>query len=197
VSNVFPNLIFCDEISTTSIIATKNATGKQTLLLFLLKEAVSALIIHHTNMPLRRASYTKFHVGSAFFIGCCVGSLLLTAVHVSHLDQLGDIRSVSSVHHSLKAKHQQQDVILHALEISKKAKHGNTNKQKNIAANHDNEVHPVAGLQCEEHGGPALPKDAQEMVYWRDIPEDNGWTSPFRDITERRYLTFVPDGGGW
>lgn len=58
--------------------------------------------------------------------------------------------------------------------------------------------HAVAGLQCSAHGGPDLVGDSSEMVYWRDLPEDNKRTSPFYDASsQRRYLTFEPDGGGW
>jgi hypothetical protein len=73
----------------------------------------------------------------------------------------------------------------------------NKNKNKNnIAANHDNVVHPVAGLDCSEHGGPSK-ESAHEMVYWRDLPADNEWRSPFHKSDTRQYLTFLPDGGGW
>lgn len=54
----------------------------------------------------------------------------------------------------------------------------------------------LAGLQCEPHGGPAN-EVSQEMVYWQDIPQDNKHQSPFRNLGERRYLTFEPDQGGF
>lgn len=66
-----------------------------------------------------------------------------------------------------------------------------------LAANHNNLVHPVAGLDCSEHDGPNRMEDAQEMAYWRDIKPDNSWTSPFLKKDKRQYLTFEPDGGGW
>ena len=37
--------------------------------------------------------------------------------------------------------------------------------------------------------------DAQEMVYWSDIPSDNAHVSPF--FSPHFFLTFEPDGGGW
>jgi hypothetical protein len=157
----------------------------------------------------RRAVYSRFHVASAFFVGCCAGSLLLTAVHISHLDNFQQIAAnaadgKSSHHHPIKAQHRAHHppVVVVKVEeaeaIPEKGSVAVPSKPKlNIAANHDNVVHPVAGLQCDEHGGPHA-EAAQEMVYWRDIPEDNAWTSPFlkKDGT-RQYLTFEPDGGGW
>eukprot|EP00536_Pseudo-nitzschia_multiseries_P003175 jgi/Psemu1/236458/estExt_Genewise1.C_470075 len=41
------------------------------------------------------------------------------------------------------------------------------------------------------------------MVYWRDIPTDARYVPPFyrinhrKNSTERKYMTFEPDGGGW
>jgi len=69
--------------------------------------------------------------------------------------------------------------------------------KKKLAANLDNFVHPVAGLDCTEHAGPLNIEDAQEMVYWEDIPADSEWESPFLKKDKRQYLTFEPDGGGW
>jgi hypothetical protein len=55
--------------------------------------------------------------------------------------------------------------------------------------------HDVAGLDCSAHGGGG--QAAQEMVYWKDLPLDNEFVSPFRSSERRQYLTFEPDGGGW
>jgi hypothetical protein len=53
------------------------------------------------------------------------------------------------------------------------------------------------GLSCDRFGGPALA-DAQEMVYWRDIPSDNRHVSPLKKRDgPPQYLTFEPDFGGW
>lgn len=65
------------------------------------------------------------------------------------------------------------------------------------SSSHNNHVlHDVAGLDCSAHGGPSNDL-AQEMVYWRDLPKDSAFVSPFHDKQTRRYLTFEPDGGGW
>jgi hypothetical protein len=59
----------------------------------------------------------------------------------------------------------------------------------------------VAGLQCHDHGGPTDSLAAEEMVYWRDIPKDATFASPFRSTTSslarNQYLTFEPDQAGW
>jgi hypothetical protein len=159
----------------------------------------------------RRSHFSRFHVVAAFFVGCCVGSLFLTVVHISHLDnfQQSVTQDVSVPYQNPLKQHQQQLQHLHDTEIKEQAateavpgKNGvGRNKPKrnnNIAANHDNVVHPVAGLHCEEHGGPSSAVVAEEMVYWRDIPQDTAWKSPFlKTDGTRQYLTFEPDGGGW
>ena len=52
-------------------------------------------------------------------------------------------------------------------------------------------VHQVAGLTCQKHGGPASEDAVNEMVYWRDIPQDAAFVSPLR-ADEEQYLTFEP-----
>jgi hypothetical protein len=52
--------------------------------------------------------------------------------------------------------------------------------------------HKVAGLSCAKYGGPS-DEIAAEMVYWRDIPSDAKFVSPFkRARSETQYLTFEP-----
>ena len=75
-----------------------------------------------------------------------------------------------------------------------------TNSGTDSAANTqpvDDEVHKVAGLSCTKHGGPS-DELASEMVYWKDIPEDASYVSPFREYgPAKKYLTFEPDEGGF
>ena len=66
----------------------------------------------------------------------------------------------------------------------------------------------VAGLSCAAHGGPP-DEVSQEMVYWRDIPDDSHHMSPLhrnrhpekeqKQQPEKQsfaeYLTFEPDRG--
>jgi hypothetical protein len=161
----------------------------------------------------RRSHFSRFHVAAAFFIGCCAGSLLLTAVHMAHLNsfQHSVTQDASSTYHHPLKEHQHQHQQIHDAvdkdaerkeQVASKAPPEKntvtvTKAKQNIAANHDNVVHPVAGLKCDEHGGPSA-QAAQEMVYWRDIPQDNAWKSPFlKTDGTRQYLTFEPDGGGW
>lgn len=55
-------------------------------------------------------------------------------------------------------------------------------------------IHEVAGLNCEDHGGPSNDI-AAEMIFWNDIKSDAEYKSPFYD--EEKYITFEPDGGGF
>lgn len=58
--------------------------------------------------------------------------------------------------------------------------------------------HPkIAGLSCDRFGGPS-EEIASEMVYWRDIPKDAAFVSPYkRTDGQKQYLTFEPDEGGF
>ncbi|VEU43793.1 unnamed protein product [Pseudo-nitzschia multistriata] len=71
------------------------------------------------------------------------------------------------------------------------------------------EQHKIANLNCGAYGGPS-DEDAEEMVYWEDIPTDALHMSPFHaEHPERKqqenqqpqhvsqFLTFEPDAGGW
>jgi hypothetical protein len=55
----------------------------------------------------------------------------------------------------------------------------------------------IAGLNCDRFGGPS-EEIAAEMVYWRDIPNDAQFHSPFAKYgPSPKYLVFEPDEGGW
>ena len=55
----------------------------------------------------------------------------------------------------------------------------------------------IAGLNCDRFGGPEEDV-AAEMVYWRDIPSDSHFASPYANYgASPKYLTFEPDEGGW
>ena len=61
----------------------------------------------------------------------------------------------------------------------------------------------LAQLNCEVYGGPSNRNATQEMVYWKDIPDDSHYQSLFyRANTKKKngqkyYMTFEPDQGGW
>ena len=60
-------------------------------------------------------------------------------------------------------------------------------------------AHNLGGLSCAAYGGPS-DEIAAEMVYWRDIPQDSDYMSPFKHKKKDgpvQYMTFEPDGGGW
>ena len=59
--------------------------------------------------------------------------------------------------------------------------------------------HPVAHLNCADHGGPNNQKIIDEMVFWSDIPSDSSYLSPMHPLNDpytpddtERFLTFEP-----
>ena len=142
----------------------------------------------------KRRFYNRFHILGAFLLGCCFATAGISMFHFSVLSELHDI-SVGSSDSLATTVHHPAAVAKVHIEKAKET----AGKQQILAANHASLVHPVAGLDCSEHDGPAEADFAKEMVYWRDIPTDNSWTSPFKktDPSDRQYLTFEPDGGGW
>ena len=72
----------------------------------------------------------------------------------------------------------------------------NTVSKDDLKISH-HQHHQIAGLSCERYGGPS-DEIAAEMVYWRDIPKDAKYKSPFANYGPNpKYLTFEPDEGGW
>lgn len=72
-----------------------------------------------------------------------------------------------------------------------------TKAQSSTATSNTNQhEHRLAGLNCEKWGGPS-DEEAQEMVYWEDIPSDAHHVSPFKMPGISQYMTFEPDSGGW
>ncbi len=73
--------------------------------------------------------------------------------------------------------------------------------------------HSHAALNCSRHGGPHSEEELSEIIYWRDIPSDALFVSPFylkenkksfQEISnpsisyrKPKYLTFEMDGSGW
>jgi hypothetical protein len=71
----------------------------------------------------------------------------------------------------------------------------NTNNESGPSAAAD---HSLAGLSCRDHGGPSEEIAADTMVYWRDIPSDSDYVSPYAKYgPEIKYLTVEPDEGFW
>ena len=55
---------------------------------------------------------------------------------------------------------------------------------------------PLGRLRCEIYGGPS-DKAAQEMVYWRDIPQDDAHKNVFRSAKQRKFVSMEADAGGF
>ena len=81
----------------------------------------------------------------------------------------------------------------------------NDNAIQSSVENDPNQPHPVAHLNCADHGGPTNDqKIIDEMVFWSDIPSDASYLSPMHPLNDpytpddtERFLTFEPDHGGW
>jgi len=75
-----------------------------------------------------------------------------------------------------------------------KEKKGAKDTEEHMLISNNGEHHPIAGLSCADHGGPA-DDIASEMIFWSDIESDSVYKSTFYD--EEKYITFEPDHGGW
>mmetsp|Transcript_14561 Transcript_14561/g.40453 ORF Transcript_14561/g.40453 Transcript_14561/m.40453 type:complete len:598 (+) Transcript_14561:130-1923(+) len=142
----------------------------------------------------RSNRYNRIHVIGAFLLGCCFASTVTIFFNFTALSTLDDQSSEAvSIHQKAAGS---ELIPVRGQEEPRSQLSKSTTAIQKLAANHNNIVHPVAGLDCSHHDGPNLAEDAQEMAYWRDIQADNSWTSPFKKTT-RQYLSFEPDGGGW
>ena len=124
----------------------------------------------------------------AWLVACCVAtgmvnvwyghsSVLVTSV--SRFDGFQQSRS-SAPNHLLHEPHNEE----------------NEPPERQHSPIHPNDTtKTLATLDCRPYGG---PNNAQEMVYWYDIPSDSLYTSPLSPRRQQKqYMTFEPDGGGW
>jgi len=70
-----------------------------------------------------------------------------------------------------------------------------TFEEYDIGTDDVEEEHRIAGLSCEKYGYKLRTDVLHELIYWRDIPDDSNYKSPFYD--EEKFLAFQPDEGGW
>ena len=82
---------------------------------------------------------------------------------------------------------------------SKKVEDAGKDQSRRRQGGFGNEDHSIAGLNCQDHGGPNDDQDViEEMIYWKDYPTDSQFQSPYKEYGPRdKYLTFEPDEGGW
>lgn len=134
-----------------------------------------------TKQAQRRKKKSVFNVALVFLLICCFITLSVTLLHGS------------MVHNLSPSTHVLDSLLL--LDSSNNDNNGNINVDTNSNnINVDEEIAPLAGLDCTAYGGPSNEK-ATEMVYWSDIPSDNEHVSPF--YSPDKYMTFEPDAGGW
>jgi hypothetical protein len=131
-----------------------------------------------------------------------------TAIHVAMAEfKVHGVNGVGVGGHRKKkaSSHQKNEPLKQPQQQQQQQQRGHLDELDHADAhlNHPAEVNagdPVLSyLSCDKYGGP--PNEyAQEMVYWSDIPSDAAFVSPFHTMTqesERKYMTFEPDGGGW
>ena len=107
--------------------------------------------------------------------------------------------------HTKRADEQKRLEEFHHKELEKH----HAEQEKSESLHHEPEnggeiVHQIANLNCDAFGGPSK-EQAQEMVYWEDIPQDAQYMSPFHrkklkgggKLSMTQFLTFEPDHGGW
>lgn len=166
---------------------------------------------HH--LMLRQRKWGRFILIPSLILCTCA----LGAWNVAYLREMA---TKSQLDHSIaqqQRQQQQQQAQLERQSVQQKKNAQTTNNKEETdpqaeeesksedapvaSPNDENEVdatsHRIAGLNCEKYGGPSK-EIASEMVYWRDIPKDAAFVSPFANYgASPKYLTFEPDEGGW
>jgi hypothetical protein len=150
---------------------------------------------------------TRFLLASiATTIAALIVLNAVTSLNVSSTDP----SSFSLEHHlsssksirSLNGGGQQSNEKSNERPPKKEEKANTTNFQQEESKSVDDHGnhHVVSGLDCTKYGGPSNDV-AAEMIYWRDIPTDAVFASPFAKLSgegnAKKYLTFEPDEGGW
>ena len=134
----------------------------------------------------QRRRYAIYSHSAIFLLGCCATTMVFNFYHASIIH-----RNHSGTDHHWNAFAQK-----HLQNPQSSPKQQPQPQQSKPKSKH----HSVAGLHCQPYGGPSSDI-AQEMVYWKDIPNDSHYRSPFYNKNDndqqQRYLTFEPDGGGW
>jgi len=152
-----------------------------------------------------------FQVAVTIVLGiCCAVFLNLFVLNRGAYDSStllmapANLESKNSVVSSGSTSSQQEFIPLAAITTNDQQQNGEVfvrsaeekwpkSDESSVALNH----HKVAGLSCREFRGPAASA-SNEMVYWKDIPKDANFESPYKRVgPEVKYLTFEPDEGGW
>lgn len=139
---------------------------------------------------------------------CCVVSATMNFYHLMH-EQAATSSSNPALHHDSSAIH---PGIKSSFQVSlkrTKGKHIKEQEERVGAEEKENireekphfeesKTNVLGTLSCEKYGGPSA-LEAQEMVYWHNIPSDERYKSPFRARKgqQKKFMTFEPDGGGW
>jgi hypothetical protein len=148
------------------------------------KEATMAMMGHLSSRKNNGASFlVKYFVVVVILFGCF--SLLLSVRFPEiHFREAGMLNN---------------ELVGHSVEESfNKLKHHGMVESILV---HDNHEHGssslLPGLNCGKWGGPS-EEQAQEMVYWKDIPSDAQYVSHFHDFNgPTQYMSFEIDLAGF
>lgn len=139
------------------------------------------------------SSPTSFSAKAIVFLTLCsFVTLAVTLFHGSIVHNL----SAQSVHEDFYYKHLAGHPHDRIPQTSSEGGAELSENKKRIMKEQPMRTDGLAGLNCDAYGGPSA-EAAEEMVYWKDIPSDSAYVSPFYEPDNIRYLTFEPDGGGW
>jgi hypothetical protein len=133
---------------------------------------------------------------------CCLLSVAMNFLHhdtfVHHSPDTAIARAMAEFknHHRKPKRITQEDILEEQLIQNQGRDEREQQNQDDIEVVDVNDIRQntgiLAGLSCNDFGGPT---ETDHMVYWRNIPADETFVSPFRSEGRRQYLTFEPDGG--
>eukprot|EP00531_Pseudo-nitzschia_arenysensis_P014738 CAMPEP_0116127870 /NCGR_PEP_ID=MMETSP0329-20121206/7062_1 /TAXON_ID=697910 /ORGANISM="Pseudo-nitzschia arenysensis, Strain B593" /LENGTH=625 /DNA_ID=CAMNT_0003621981 /DNA_START=140 /DNA_END=2017 /DNA_ORIENTATION=- len=185
-----------------------NNTGMKHTTVLLLVLGVFGVTLVMTNiffLPsigfLNNKASSQYKLALDEFIGQGFDNQRVDHVEKKNYDQTGatSTTSSSSSSSSLRKQKQQEPKTEDSTSSSKPENNNIKQVETKPETENDGSTPPpkIAGLNCDRFGGPS-EEIAAEMVYWRDIPKDAAFVSPFKKTNgEKQYLTFEPDEGGF
>jgi hypothetical protein len=133
---------------------------------------------------------------------CCLLSVAMNLLHhdtfVHHSPDTAIARAMAEFkkHRKKRKRITQEDILEEQLIQNQVREEGEQQIQDDLVVVNVNDIRnkpgSLSGLTCNDYGG---PPDTDYMVYWRNVPADETFVSPFRSKGRRQYLTFEPDGG--
>jgi GDP-fucose protein O-fucosyltransferase len=189
-------------------------TSSKSMLLFLLSACISVIVIlnlsYLPNLVSTTVSYTSSIEESVFSSSSSTAATAARNIKQasSKMSNGGggvrkfDKNKINEWNEIRSARKQQQQPTQKqrppAEESSTRTINQQQQQQQGVDGGDDEDGHhKIAGLNCDRFGGPS-DDIAADVVYWRDIPDDAMYESPYKSYGPTdKYLTFEPDEGGW